>query len=350
MQAIRIHRHGPPEVLQVEEAPTPVCAASEALVRVKACALNHLDLFVRQGMPGVTVGLPRICGSDIAGELAALPAEAPQGFALPVGARVIVAPGVGCGACPQCLDGRDNECRFYAVMGYGRDGGYAEYVAVPARSLLPMPPGWGFTEAAAFPLVFLTAWNMLVRRAGIKFGQTVLVWGAGSGVGTAAIQIASLFGCRIIATASAAQQKKAQDLGVEAVVDHYDPGRPVAAAVRALAPEGVDIVFDHVGKASWAQSLRALARGGTLVTCGATTGGEAELDLRHLFARQLRLIGSYMGRRADLDVLLALAAKGRLRPVVDRVFAWPEAAAAHTYLAEGHPFGKVVLAGPGRDV
>ncbi|TAN22748.1 MAG: alcohol dehydrogenase [Acidobacteria bacterium] len=332
MQALRIHTHGGPEVLKLEAAPDPVPAPGEVLVRVRACALNHLDLFIREGIPGIKIGLPRILGCDIAGERA------------DNGERVVVAPGVGCGHCHFCLDGRDNECRQYQVFGYQRDGGCAELVAVPERCLIPMPPQLDFVQAASMPLVFLTAWNMLVRRAGVQPGQRVLVWAASSGVGIAAVQIAKFFGCPVIATAGgAAKLKLAHDLGADEVVDHYDAATPVSKAVKRWAPEGVDIVVEHVGQASWEQSVRSLAPGGTLVTCGATTGYDATIDLRFLFSRQLRLIGSYMGRRADLDTVFALIAAGRLRPVVDRTFPLAQAPDAHRYLAAKKQFGKVVL-------
>ncbi|MGH9466950.1 MAG: zinc-binding dehydrogenase [Terriglobales bacterium] len=332
MRALRIHNHGGPDVLRLETAPDPVPAAGEVLVRVRACALNHLDLFIREGMPGVKIGLPRILGSDLAGERA------------DTGERVLIAPGSGCGHCHFCLDGRDNECRQYQVLGYQRDGGYAELAAVPERSLIPIPAGLSFVEAASMPLVFLTAWNMLVRRAAIVPGERVLVWAASSGVGIAAIQIAKFFGCPVIATAGGeAKLALARKLGADEVVDHYDAQTPVAKAVRRWAPEGVDIVVEHVGQASWEQSLRALAPAGRLVTCGATTGHEAAIDLRFLFSRQLRLLGSYMGRRADLDTVFALVAGGHFHPVVDRTFPLAEATAALRYLADKKQFGKVVL-------
>ena len=333
MRALRIHEHGGPEVLRLEEAPDPVAGPGEVVVEVRACALNHLDLFLRAGIPGVTIGLPRVLGSDIAGVVVS------------TGQPVLLAPGVGCGLCHFCLAGRDNECRSYQIFGYQRDGGYAQCVRAPERCLLPLPAGLDFAAAASLPLVFLTAWNMLVRRARIAAGQTVLVWAASSGVGIAAVQIAKLWGCRVLATAGGeAKLALARQLGADAVFDHYNPTLPVARAVKELVPGGVDVVVEHVGQASWNESLRALAPNGVLVTCGATTGHDAKLDLRFLFARQLRLLGSYLGRRADLDTVLALVAAGKLRPVVDRTFAWTEAAAAHRHLEGRQQFGKVVLA------
>lgn len=332
MKALRFHQHGGPEVLREEDIPAPPPAPGEVRVRVRACALNHLDLFLRQGMPGVRVELPRILGADIAGERE------------DTGAAVVVAPGVGCGHCHWCLAGEDNRCPGYQIFGNQRDGGYAACVNVPERALLAKPAGLSFVEAASVPLVFLTAWNMLVRRAAIAPAQTVLVWAASSGVGIAAVQLAKLFGARVIATAGgAAKGAKARALGADEVIDHYDASTPVSKAVKRLAPGGVDIVIEHVGQATWEESLRSLTPGGVLVTCGATTGYEAKIDLRFLFSRQLRLLGSYMGRRADLDPLLALFARGLLRPVVDRTFPLAQAAEAHRYLGEKRQFGKVVL-------
>jgi len=332
MKAMRFHQHGGPEVLELEDVPTPVPASGEVRVRVRACALNHLDLFIRQGMAGVKIAMPHVLGADIAGERE------------DTGERVIVAPGVGCGHCHWCLEGEDNRCPGYQIFGNQRDGGYAEYVNVPERALLAMPKGMSFVEAASVPLVFLTAWNMLVRKAAVAPAQTVLVWAASSGVGIAAVQLAKLFGCRVIATAGGAEKgAKARALGADEVIDHYDSTPPVSKAVKRLAPGGVDIVLEHVGQATWDESLRSMMPGGVLVTCGATTGYEAKIDLRFLFSRQLRLMGSYMGRRADLDPILAMFSRGLLHPVVDRTFPLAQAAAAHRYLAEKRQFGKVVL-------
>jgi NADPH:quinone reductase-like Zn-dependent oxidoreductase len=323
MQALRIHEHGGPEVLRLDAVPDPVPAAGQCLVRIRACALNHLDLFIRQGIPGVAIGLPRILGSDIAGERA------------DTGTPVIVAPGWGCGRCHACLDGRDNECKKYEVLGYQRDGGYCEQIAVEERNVLAAPAGLSFVEAASMPLVFLTAWNMLVRKAQIQPGQSVLVWAASSGVGIAAVQIAKLFGCRVVATAGSPEKiALARALGADEVFDHYG---------TAPLPRNFEVVIEHTGQATWDRSLRALAPGGVLVTCGATTGYEATIDLRFLFSRQLRLMGSYMGRRADLDIVVKLIDAGKLRPIVDRVFPLADGASAHAYLEAKRQFGKVVL-------
>ena len=283
MRAILIPKHGGPEVLQYAEIADPKPGSNEVLVRVHACALNHLDLWVRQGLNGVTFPLPLVPGSDIAGEVAAVGELAAR---VHIGDKVVLAPGASCGRCAACAAGRDNECRKYTVLGYGRNGGCAEYVVAPEVNVLPMPANLSFEEAAAVPLVFLTAWHMLVARARLQPGEEVLVLGAGSGVGSAAIQIGKLIGARVIATAgSGAKLDKARELGADEVINHAQ--QKISDEVRRLtAKRGVDVVFEHVGTATWEQSILSLATGGRLVTCGATTGFAAQLDLRYLFARQ----------------------------------------------------------------
>jgi len=341
MRAILIPKHGGPEVLQYAEIADPKPGPSEVLVRVHACALNHLDLWVRQGLNGVTFPLPLVPGSDIAGELAAVGELATR---LCPGDKVVLAPGVSCGQCAACAAGKDNECRKYTLLGYGRNGGCAEYVVAPEANVLPMPEGLSFEEAAAVPLVFLTAWHMLVARARLQPGEEVLILGAGSGVGSAAIQIAKLMGARVLATAgSGAKLDKARELGADELINHSQ--RKISDEVRRLtAKRGVDVVFEHVGTATWEQSILSLAIGGRLVTCGATTGFAAQLDLRYLFARQLSLLGSYMGSRAELYTVLKLVGEKRLHPVIDRVFPLAEAAQAHRRMEQREQFGKIVLA------
>ena len=335
MHAIRFHEHGGPDVLRYEEVPDPKVAAGEVLVRVRACALNHLDLWQRRGLPRVTIPLPHISGSDVAGDVVGGSAE--------VGQRVLLQPGLACGRCAACLDGRDNECPRYDILGYRTDGGYAELVKVPAQNLVPIPPSVGYVEAAAFPLTFVTAWHMLVTRARVKPGDEVLVLAGGSGVGQAAIQVAVLYGARVLATAGTPEKvEQARRLGAADVIDHH--AQSVADEVKRLTNNrGVDIVIEHVGKATWAGSLRALAPGGRLVTCGATTGSDVDVDLRFLYSRQLSLLGSYMGTKGELHAAARLFFAGRLRPVVDRTFPLAEAAAAQQHLEERRHFGKVVL-------
>ncbi|HZP33773.1 MAG TPA: zinc-binding dehydrogenase [Candidatus Acidoferrales bacterium] len=340
MRAIVIPKHGGPEVLQLTELPNPQPGPSEVVVRVRACALNHLDLWVRRGLNGVTFSLPLVPGSDISGEVAVVGTSVQR---VHVGDKVVLAPGVSCGQCSACAAGRDNECRKYTLFGYGRNGGCAEFVLAPEVNVLPMPPGLSFEEAAAVPLVFLTAWHMLIGRARLQPAEEVLILGAGSGVGSAAVQIAKLSGARVIATAgSRAKLDKARELGADEVIDHSQ--QKISEEVRRLtAKRGVDVVFEHVGVATWEQSILSLATGGRLVTCGATTGSAAQLDLRYLFARQLSLLGSYMGSRAELFTVLKLVGERKLHPVIDRVFPLAEAVQAHRRLEQREQFGKIVL-------
>ncbi len=331
MKAIRFHQHGGPDVLVHEDAPDPAELSGHAIVRVRACALNHLDLWQRRGFDRVAIPLPHISGADVAGEVVGS------------GLRVMLQPGVSCGRCARCLAGRDNRCAQYDVLGYQSDGGYAEYVRVPEANLIPIPAHLPFVEAAAFPLTFLTAWHMLFNRARLEEGDIVLVLAAGSGVGQAALQLARHAGAFVIATAGSDEKLAlAGKLGADATINHTS--RDIAADVKAITGGRMaDIVIEHVGKATWPASVRSLARGGRVVTCGATTGYEAALDLRHLFGRQLSFLGSYMGEKAELLKAARLLFGGLVRPVVDRVFPLAEAAEAHRYLEERRQFGKVVL-------
>jgi NADPH:quinone reductase-like Zn-dependent oxidoreductase len=338
MRAVPITQHGGPEVLQLLDVPEPTPASGQALVRVRACALNHLDLWQRRGLEHVKLPLPHIPGSDIAGEVVD-----PGDSGVAAGARVIVHPGLNCGRCPACLAGDDSLCATYGIVGYQSEGGYAELAAVPARNLIPLPAQVSFTDGAAFPLTFLTAWHMLVSRAQVRRGETVLVMAAGSGVGQAAIQVARLQGARVIATAR--QKEKldaARALGADEVVDTTQPDWS-AEVRRHTNKRGADVVIEHVGAAVWDQAIKSLARGGRLVTCGATTGPHGEIDLRVLFAKQQSLLGSYMGTRADLGAAVEGLASGQLKPAVDSVLPLARAADAHRRLEAREQFGKIVL-------
>src|SRR6266536_3057669 len=338
MKAVRIHQFGGPEVLVYEEVPDPRPRKDQVLVRVKACSLNHLDVFVRKGLPGVK--LPHILGSDVAGEVAEV-GEYVSGI-IP-GQRVLVAPMHFCGHCMKCLAGLQNQCREFTVLGNAVDGGNCELIAVPAVSVIPIPDTLDFNQAASVPLVFLTAWHMLVGLAGIRPGQTVLVLGANSGVGIAAIQIAKLFHARVIATAGDERKmERARELGADFVVNHYQ--QKISQEVRKITNfEGADIVVEHVGVATWEESVKSLKAGGALVTCGATTGPKVNLDLRFLFSRQLALLGSYMGTMSELHEVLSHIFAGRLKPVIDHTFPLNEAREAHEYMERSQMFGKIVL-------
>jgi NADPH:quinone reductase-like Zn-dependent oxidoreductase len=339
MKAIRFHAHGSPDVLRLEEVPDPVSGPGEALVRVRACALNHLDLWQRNGLRRVVIPLPHISGSDVAGVLVD-----PGGSGIPTGSRVMLQPGISCGRCLACLSGSDNECPQYEVLGYrNHAGGYAELVKVPVQNVVAIPDSVSFVEAAAFPLTFVTAWHMLVTRAQVQRDEDVLVLAAGSGVGQAAVQIARLHGARVIATAgSDAKLEQARALGAAAVINHHT--QDIAEEVKRITNRrGVDVVVEHVGAATWAKSMRSLARNGRVVTCGATTGGDASVDLLPLFSKRLSILGSYMGTKAELVRAAGQFFAGRLRPVIDRTFPLAEAAAAQRRLEQSGQFGKIVL-------
>jgi NADPH:quinone reductase-like Zn-dependent oxidoreductase len=338
MKAVRIHQFGGPEVLIYEDIADPQPRKDQVLVNVRACALNHLDIWVRKGLPGVK--LPHILGSDVAGEVVEVGEYV---AAFKTGQRVLLAPMHYCGHCAKCVTGLQNQCREFTVLGNGVDGGNCELIAVPAANVIPIPDSLDFNQAASVPLVFLTAWHMLVGRAGIRPGQTVLVLGASSGVGIAAIQIAKFFHCRVITTAGdETKLEKGRELGADFGINHYK--QKISEEVRKITnKEGVDIVVEHVGAATWDESVKSLKIGGTLVTCGATTGPNVALDLRHLFARQLTLLGSYMGTMGELHEVLRHVFAGRLNPVVDRVFPLSELRAAHEYLERSQMFGKIVV-------
>ena len=340
MKAVRFHGHGGPEVLRYEDAPDPVPNADEALVRVKACALNHLDIWARNGLPNVQIPMPHISGSDIAGVVDQVPAEEKR-FAK--GDEVIVNPGIGCGRCDRCLSGKDDQCKDYTIIGYGVDGGYAELVKVRRDHLVRKPAGMSFEEAASFPLVFETAYHMLATKARAGPGDTVLVLAANSGVGSASVQVAKLLGARVIATAGDQEKMdRARGLGADHVVNHYKDD--VLSEVRRITEKkGADVVVEHVGKATWGGSVKALAKGGRLVTCGATTGADVTMDLRYVFNRELTLYGSFMAGLGELLEVVRLFEQGRLKTVVDSVYPLQNAAEAQERMEGSRHFGKIVL-------
>ena len=340
MKAARIHQHGGPDALVYEDAPDPQIRPDQVLVRVRACALNHLDLWVRQGIPGVNLPMPHILGSDIAGEVVE---TGELCWRIKPGQRVLLAPGLSCRQCVQCVSGSDNLCARYVLFGNGAPGGNAELVAAPEYAVIPIPDALKFEDAAAVPLVFLTAWHMLFGRARLQAGEDVLVLAASSGVGSAAVQLAKLFHCRVIATAGGERKLEAAlRLGADHVIDHYR--QDIAAEVRRITDgRGVDVVVEHVGAATWSKSMRALRPGGRTVTCGATTGGEVKLDLRFLFFRQQAALGSFMGTLGELHQALGFVFRGLAQPVIDRVYPLAEIRAAHERLENKEQFGKVVV-------
>lgn len=338
MRAQVIREHGGIEVIRAEELPDPTPGPMQVLVRVRAVALNHLDLWVRRGLPGLKLQYPHLLGSDIAGEIEAL---GPGVKGVQVGQKVLLNPGLSCGRCRACLLGQDNLCPEYHILGESAPGGYAELFLAPVQNLLPFPEPLSFAEAACIPLTFLTAWQMVVLKAQVKPGETVFIHAAGSGVSVAAIQIAKLFGARVIAASSSEEKRqRAKDLGADEVV----PTESFFTEVRRLTDKrGVDVVIEHPGAATWDSSLKILVRGGRLVTCGATSGYEAATDLRFVFFRQLQILGSTMGPKGALFDVLSHVSAGKLRPILDRTLPLSEAREAHRILEAREAFGKVVL-------
>jgi len=340
-EAMVMRATGGPEVLTRETIDIPEPGPREVRVRVRAVALNHMDLWVRRGLPHLKYTWPYRLGCDIAGEVEAL---GPGARGAAIGDRILVNPGLSCGVCDRCLSGSDNLCKQFRIHGEGAQGGYARHLNVPDTNLLPYPSRLPFTEAAALPLVFLTAWQMVVRKAKVSPGQTVLVQAAGSGVSSAAIQIAKLFGARVITTTSTdAKAARARTLGADHVIN-YSTDDFVAECRRLTGKAGVDAVIEHVGGDVFVKSVLATRWGGRVVTCGATAGFTPTLDLRQIFFRQVEVLGSTMGPKGDLFSVLDLVNDGKLRPVVDRVLPLWDAAEAHRVLEAREAFGKVVLA------
>lgn len=340
MRVVALYKHGGPEVLIDEDWPIPEPGPGEVLVRVEAVALNHLDLWVRKGLPGLKLEYPHILGSDVAGEVVALGHGVTD---IPVGQKIIVNPGISCGRCRECLSGRDNFCRQYGILGEHLRGGYAELIAVPAANVVPRPSNLSVAEAAAFPLAMLTAWQMLVERARVRPGDTVVVLGAGSGVGTAGVQIAKLLGAHVIATATSdAKLERVRALGADDVINTVSEDL-VEGVRRRTGKRGADVIFEHIGKALFAKAILACARGGRIVTCGATSGHDATIDLRHIFFRQIDILGSTMGSKGMMYDIVTHIAAGRLKAVVDRVLPFSQVRAAHDLLEDRKQFGKIVL-------
>lgn len=340
MKAVLFREHGGPDKLSYEDLPMPQIGPQEVLIRVKACALNHLDIWIRQGSPAYSLSLPHVGGSDVSGIVEQVGSQV-EGIS--IGTRVFVSPGISCWECESCLAGRDNMCRSYHLLGAKTQGGYAEYVKVPFRNVLSIPENLTFEQAAAFPLVSVTASHMLFTLAGLQHGETVLVMGAGSGVGMMAVQLAKLAGARVLTTVGSDDKvPKGVILGADAVINHSR--ETVSERVRMLTEgRGVDVVIEHIGPDVWASCLDSLARGGRLITCGATTGSDVTLNLRYLYSRQLTIKGSYMGTRAELVKAAELMGQGRLMVVVDRTFPLRDAGAAQELMVSRKFFGKIVL-------
>jgi NADPH:quinone reductase-like Zn-dependent oxidoreductase len=343
MRAALFRSHGGPEVLEIADVPVPTPGPHEVQVKVTATALNHIDVWMRRGLPALHLALPHVSGGDACGVVSALGAGA-TGVA--EGDRVVLNPGLSCGRCVPCLSGRDNFCPDYRMLGEQIWGAQAEYVVVPQANLVPAPRATvplDDTALAAVPIAFMTAWQMLVDRARLRPGETVLVLAAGSGVGSAAIQIAKLWGARVIATASTdAKLAAARALGADETINLTDK-ELVSEIKRLTSRRGVDVVVEHVGASTFPKSVVACAKGGRIVTCGATDGFEPVLNLRHVFWRQLSILGSTLASKACLFEVVALMAAGRLRPVVDRVLPLADVATGHRLIEARAAFGKIVL-------
>lgn len=343
MNAVVFKKHGDVDQLVYTSVPTPKIKSDEALVRVRACALNHLDIWTRQGMPGIKIPLPHILGCDISGEVERIGTETDG---VKTGTRVVIAPGISCGHCHWCQSGWDSLCDEYKIIGFQVDGGYAEFAKVPARNLIPVSDRYSWEEWASCPLVFLTAWHMLVTRAQLKKGETVLIHAAGSGVGSAAIQVAKVMGAQVFTTAgSDEKEKRAKKLGADHVINYKETD--FSKKVRALTQErGVDVVLEHIGAETFSKSLASLSKKGRLVTCGTTSGAAVQLDLRFLFVRQHSIMGCYMGGRAELNEAIGLLEKGAVKPVLDSTFPLDQAQEAHRRMLDRKNFGKIVLTIP----
>ncbi|MBC8132538.1 MAG: zinc-binding dehydrogenase [Deltaproteobacteria bacterium] len=343
MRAVIFQRHGGPEVMEIVDLPEPIPGPGEVQVRVSAVALNHIDLWMRRGLPAMKIALPHVPGGDVCGQISALGAGV---TGIDVGLRVSINPGLTCGRCQACLDGRDNLCPAFRMLGEHTQGGMADFVVVPVANIVPAPPERvriSDTDLAAVPITFITAWQMLIDKARVQRGETVLVLGAGSGVGVAAIQIAKLFGARVIAVASSERKlAAARKLGADDTIDTLTEDL-VAGVKRLTGRRGADVVVEHTGAATFAKSVVACARGGRIVTCGATDGYEATLNLRHVFWRQLSILGSTLAPKSRLFEVLDCIAAGQLRPVVDRILPLSAVAEAHRALEAREVFGKIVL-------
>lgn len=343
MKAVTFHEHGGPEVLRYEDVPEPTPGHGEAVIRVRAIGINYNDIWARAGLPAVKFDLPHISGSDAAGEVVSV---GPGVKSAKVGDRVMVHPSLSCRQCEACTSGHEYFCRQFKIWGFQTgplDGSYAEYARLPEVNLIPVPANLSWEQAAATPLVLLTVWHMFVGRTGLKPGEDVLIWGATSGIGVFAVQVAKLFGTRVIAVAGTDDKLAvAKELGADHLVNYNT--QDVYQEVRRITNKrGVDVVFEHTGASTWETSLKCMAWGARLAICGNTTGFEAKTDLRFLFNKQLNLLGAHQGSKAELLEALRFVASGQLKPVVGEVMPLRDATEAHAKFEAGRKVGKMVL-------
>ncbi|MCK4903125.1 MAG: zinc-binding dehydrogenase [Candidatus Marinimicrobia bacterium] len=338
MKAVRIHRHGGIDVLKYEDVPVPKINQNQCLIKIKAAALNHLDIWVRKGIPGVP--LPMIMGSDGAGVVENIGAKVSE---FSVGDRVLIQPLTFCGTCRWCRQNKENYCEQWGIFGENQDGTQCEYMAIDTDHLRIIPDGMSFEEASAFPLVAETAYAMLIDRANIQKGEIIFVWGASSGVGSMAIQIAKALGCKVLtAVGDSKKGDFAEKLGADKSVNYKDDD--IIKIVKEFTDkQGVDVIVEHVGTKTWETSLRILGKGGRIVTCGATTGSDAKFDIRRLFYNQQSILGSTMGNVKSFERALDMYRNGDIKPIVDKCFKMAEIRKAHEYLENGKQIGKVIV-------
>jgi len=340
MKAVRFHKNGPPDVLQYEDINEPECGPDDVILDVKASSVNHLDIWIRKGLPGMKMRLPRIPGCDAAGIIKFAGENVKN---LPVGCRVLINPSISCGYCEFCSDGNASMCLTYSIFGEHQDGTYSQLVSAPAKNIIQIPDNMNFETAAAAPLVYLTAWRMIITRAKLKPSEDILILSAGAGVGTACLQIAKIAGARVIATSSSEEKcRKLSDIGADIVINHSR--EDFVKIIRDVTKKrGVDVVIDYIGKETWQKSIQSLRRGGRLVTCGATSGYDPLEDIRHIFYRQVDILGSTMGSNKELYDVLKIIFNGKIKPVVDRVLPLSDAKIAHELIEKRQVFGKLVL-------
>ncbi len=340
MHAIVLKQYGGTEVLSYEDVERPSAHRGEVLIKVKAVSINHLDIWVRGGLTAFGTKLPHILGCDFSGEVAEV---GPDVRDLKTGDRVFVDPGLRCFRCEFCITGNNNLCKNFGIIGASTWGGYAEYTKVSVNNVLHLPEKIGFQEGASFPLVYQTSWHMLTNRGGLQAGDDVLIMAAGSGIGSAAVQIAKLAGAKVIATAGSEEKvKKLEELNPDYIINHSKEDT-VKRVMDITKDRGVDIVFEHIGPATFLKSLQSLKKNGKMILCGATTGPEVTFDLRYLYSRQLTMHGSIMGTRQELMKITSLVEAGIIKPVIDSVFALNEASKAHERMESRKHFGKIVL-------
>jgi len=340
VKAIRIHGHGDASVLQCDDIAQPTCNLDKVILKVKAASINHLDVWVRIGLPGLPIPLPLVMGSDASGIITDVGKNVSN---WKVGDAVVVQPGTFCGECESCISGKENYCTHYGILGETENGVQAEFVSLSPKNIYPKALHLSFEEAASMPLVFMTAYQMLITRAQLQSNETVLVYGATSGVGSAAIQIAKDRGATVIATVGAAEKfDHAQDMGADHIVNHYD--KDWHKSVKDMVgKKGVNVIFEHVGAATWLYSMRLLGKNGRVVTCGATTGAKVHLDLAHLFMKQQTILGSTMSDISSFKAVMDKINSGKFKPFVDKIFSFDEIQVAHERIENGEQIGKIVL-------